>query len=421
LAMASGTRWIPASGAQPGRRRHRSPDVKGRGEQSMNGNEPEQRLRFHDVRIQNRRLGTAIEAALRSVIEDGRFELGREVYEFEAAFAAYCGTHHAVSVHSGTAALHLALRALGVGRNDEVITVANSDVSTATAIRLVGARPVFVDIEPTSYNMNPQALGPAITSKTRALIPVHLYGRPADMAPILEIADRHGLAVVEDAAIATGAVYRERKVGSLGHAGCFSFAPAKVLSAFGWGGMVTTNDVAIARRIRMLRAYGEDPDVYPPPSAGVRFEGLHPEVEGWNLRMDTLQAAVLLVKLPHLDAMIDERRAIAARYRGKLAGHPVVLPDDPPAMRHVYRNVTIRVANRDAVRRALYHAGIPTGTHYIPPAHLQPVFKDLGYPAGSLPVTERVADELITLPIYPGMGDGDVDMVVDTLADVLFR
>jgi dTDP-4-amino-4,6-dideoxygalactose transaminase len=387
----------------------------------MGSTPPRLRLRFHDVRIQNRRLSAEIDAALRAVIEDGRFELGREVYEFEAAFAAYCGTQYAVSVHSGTAALHLALRAAGVGRDDEVITAANSDVSTATAIRFAGARPVFVDIEPAGYNIDPNALEAAITPKTRAVVPVHLYGRPAEMTPILEIAERHRLPVVEDAAIAAGALYRGRKVGGLGHAGCFSFAPAKVLSAFGWGGMVTTNDAGIARRIRMLRAYGEDPDLYPPPSAGVRFEGLHPEVEGWNLRMDTLQAAVLLVKLPHLDEMIDERRAIAARYRGGLAGHPVVLPDDPPMMRHVYRNVTIRVQGRDAVRRALYEAGIPTGTHYIPPSHLLPIFRDLGYQAGSLPATERVADELLTLPIYPGMRDGDVDLVIDALAGVLSR
>jgi dTDP-4-amino-4,6-dideoxygalactose transaminase len=250
---------------------------------------------------------------------------------------------------------------------------------------------------------------------------VHLDGRPAEMTPILQIAERHRLLVVEDAAIATGAVYHGRKVGGLGHAGCFSFAPAKVLSAFGWGGMITTNDAGLARRVRMLRAYGEDPDRYPPPSAGVRFEGLHPEVEGWNLRMDTLQAAVLLVKLPHLDEMIAERRAVAARYRSGLSPHPVVVPDDPPGMRHVYRNYTVRVQNRDAVRRALYDAGIPTGTHYVPPLHLQPIFRDLGYRAGSLPVTERLADELMTLPIYPGMVNEDVDMVVGALADVLSR
>ena len=372
-------------------------------------------MRFNDVRPQNARLEAEIAAAIRAVIADGRFELGKEVDEFEQAFATYIGVRYAVGVHSGTAALHLALRALGVGQGDEVITVANSDPSTVAAIRFAGARPVLVDIEPHSFNIDPAALTAAMTPRTRAVMPVHMYGRPAEMTPILEVARRHRLLVIEDAALAAGAIYRDRKAGAWGDAACFSFAPGKVLGAFGWGGMVMTGDDEVARRLRMLRAYGENPEKYPPPSAGFRFATLHPEVQGWNVRLDTLQAAVLLVKLPHLDSMIEERQAVAARYRAGLRGTPVIVTDDPPYLRNAYRNFVIRVKNRNAVRRSLYDAGIPTGTHYIPPAHLQPAFQDLGYPKGSLPATERAAEELLTLPIYPGMPVDDVDLVLQHL------
>src|SRR5215831_11013138 len=216
----------------------------------MDGVVRPERIRFHDVRPQYWRQKAEIDAALQAVIEDGRYELGQEVYAFEERFAAYCGTRHAVSVHSGTAALHLALRAMGIGDGDEVITVANSDMSTVAAVRFAGAWPVLVDIEPDSFNMNPEAVAVALTPRTRALLPVHMYGRPAEMSLIMDIAHRHGLKVIEDAAIATGATYRGTKVGGFGDAGCFSFAPGKVLGAFGWGGMITTNDRELARRAR---------------------------------------------------------------------------------------------------------------------------------------------------------------------------
>ena len=379
------------------------------------------RVPFNDVRVQNQRLRAELDAAIQAVIDDGRFELGREVYEFEAAFAAYCGVRDAVSVHSGTAALHVVLLAMGIGAGDEVITVANTDMSTVAAIRFTGARPVLVDIDASSLNMDPEALAAAISPRTKAIMPVHMYGRPAEMAPILHVARDHRLLVVEDAALATGATYRGARTGTLGDAAGFSFAPGKVLGAFGWGGMITTGDSEVARRARMFRAYGEDPEQYPPPAAGFRFAGLHPDVVGWNVRIDAIQAAVLLVKLRHLEPSIEERRAIAERYRRGLAGLPVVVPDDPPHMRCVYRNVVIRIQHRDAVRRALYDAGIPTGTHYIPPVHLQPAYHDLGYVKGSLPETERAADELLTLPIYPGMPDGDVDVVVGEIARLVSR
>jgi len=379
------------------------------------------RVAFNDVRVLNQRMRGEIDEAIRAVIDDGRFELGREVYEFEAAFAAYCGAPHAVSVHSGTAALHVALRAMGIGAGDEVITVSNTDMSTVAAIRFTGARPVLVDIEASSLNMDPHALAAAVSPRARAVIPVHMYGRPAEMTPIKEIARAHRLLVLEDAALSTGARYHDAGTGALGDAGAFSFAPGKVLGAFGWGGMITTGDAEIARRARMFRAYGEDPNQYPPPAAGFRFATLHPDVVGWNVRMDTIQAAVLLVKLRHLEPAIEERRAIAARYRHGFAGLPVTMPDDPPYMRCVYRNVVVRLQHRDAVRRALYDAGIPTGTHYIPPVHLQPAYQDLGYAKGSLPETERAADELLTLPIYPGMPDGDVDVVIAEIARLVSR
>ncbi|MGQ0551488.1 MAG: DegT/DnrJ/EryC1/StrS family aminotransferase [Armatimonadota bacterium] len=380
----------------------------------MTAHLPRQTMRFNDVRPHNTRLAAEIDAAIQAVVADGRFELGKEVDEFERAFAGYIGVRHAVGVHSGTAALHLALRALGVGP-DEVITVANSDPSTVAAIRFAGARPVLVDIEPHSFNMDPAALAAAVTPRTRAVLPVHMYGRPAEMTPILEVARRHHLLVVEDAALAAGAIYRDRQAGAWGDAACFSFAPGKVLGAFGWGGMITTGDGEVARRIKMLRAYGEDPATHPPPSAGFRFATLHPEVQGWNVRLDTLQAAVLLVKLPHLDSMVEERQAIAERYREGLRGTHAAIADDPPYLRNAYRNFVIRVKHRDTVRRLLFEAGIPTGTHYIPPTHLQPAFQDLGYPKGSLPETERAADELLTLPIYPGMPIDDVDLVIEQL------
>ncbi len=373
------------------------------------------RVKFHDLAPQHDRLRPQIDAAIRAVIDGQRFELGQEVYELEKAFAAYIGTRHALTVHSGTAALHLSLRALGIGAGDEVITVANSDMSTIAAVTFSGAQPVLVDVEAQSLNMNPRAFERAITPRTKAVLPVHMYGRPAEMDPIFEVARRHKLLVVEDACIAAGATYRGRRLGAFGDAGCFSFAPGKILGAFGWGGMITTDRDETAARVRMLRAYGEDPAKVPPPSAGFRFAGLSPEVLGWNQRMDTMQAAVLLVKLPHVDAMIEERRAIADRYRAGLAGSAVTMSPEPEHMRGVYRNVLVRVKHRDALRRRLYDAGIPTGAHYNPPCHLMPAFAHLGYEQGALPETERAAAELLTLPIYPGMPTADVDLVVEHL------
>jgi dTDP-4-amino-4,6-dideoxygalactose transaminase len=376
---------------------------------------PPLRVKFNDLGPQHDRLRSELDAAIRAVIDGQRFELGAEVYEFERRFAAYIGVAHAVSVHSGTSALHLSLRALGIGPGDEVITVANSDMSTLAAVLFAGATPVLVDVEAGSLNIDPGLVEAAVTARTRAVLPVHMYGRPAEMAPIMDIARRRGLRVIEDACIACGATYGGAKAGSIGDAGCFSFAPGKVLGAFGWGGMITTNDGETARRARMLRAYGEDPAKLPPPSAGIRFQGLSPDVLGWNQRLDTIQAAVLLVKLPHVDAMVAERREIAHRYRVGLAGSGVAMSGEPAHIRGAYRNVVVRVRNRDAVRRALYDAGVATGTHYTPPCHLMPAFAHLGYQRGALPQTEQAADELLTLPVYPGMPAGDVDVVVEEL------
>jgi dTDP-4-amino-4,6-dideoxygalactose transaminase len=370
------------------------------------------RVKFHDLAPQHDRLRPELDAAIRAVIDGQRFELGREVYAFEEAFAAYIGSRHALSVHSGTSALHLALRALQVRAGDEVITVANSDMSTIAAVIFSGATPVLVDVERHSLNMDPKAFERAITPRTKAVLPVHMYGRPAELDPIVGLARRRGLLVVEDACIAAGATYNGKKVGAFGNAGCFSFAPGKILGAFGWGGMITTDSDEVATRVKMLRAYGEDPARFPPPSAGLRFQPLNPEVLGWNQRMDTMQAAVLLVKLPHVDAMIEQRRAIADRYRDGFEGSAVTMESEPDHMRGAYRNVVVRVQNRDAVRRALYEAGIPTGTHYNPPTHLMPAFAHLGYRRGALPETEQAGAELLTLPVYPGMPADDVDLVV---------
>jgi len=345
-----------------------------------------------------------IEPVVRDVLAGGWYILGPKVTEFEEAFAAYCGAEHAIGASSGTTALHLALLAAGVEPGDEVITVPNTFIATTEAISHCGARPVFVDVEPGTMNMDPARLADAVTDRTKALCPVHLHGHVCDMDPILEIARARGLTVVEDAAQAHGGAYKGRRAGSLGDAAAFSFHPAKVLHAAGDAGIATTNDEAIASRIRMLANHG-------------RTEKYLHEFEGFNYRIAALQAAVLTVKLKHLDGWIERRREIAARYAAILADAPVEAPVEADYARHVYQVYVIRLNNRDAVREALTEADIASGIHYPIPLHLQPAYARLGYKRGDFPVAEACADRMLTIPLYPEMTDDEADLVATTVAE----
>jgi dTDP-4-amino-4,6-dideoxygalactose transaminase len=357
-----------------------------------------------DLKAQYARLKPEIDAAIARVLESSAFILGREVDEFEQAFAAYCGAQHAIGVASGTAALHLALLACGVERGHEVITTPHTFIATAEAIAQAGARPVFVDIDPTTYNLDPSLVEAAISPRTRAVVPVHLYGRPADMDGLLAVARRRGLRVIEDAAQAHGARYKGRRVGTLGDAGCFSFYPGKNLGAYGDGGMVTTDDPEIAHRIRMLRDHG-------------RTDKYTHQVWGYGERLDALQAAVLGVKLRHLDAWNDARRRAATHYRILLEGCPVVLPADPSDGESVYHLFVIRARDRDRVLGELKAGGIGAGIHYPTPLHLQPACAHLGYRAGTFPHAEAAANEVVSLPLYPEMSPGQHERVAAIVRD----
>jgi dTDP-4-amino-4,6-dideoxygalactose transaminase len=310
-------------------------------------------------------------------------------------------------VGNGTDALWFALLALGIGPGDEVITAPNTFIATAEAISFCGATPVFADVDPRTYTMDPARLEAAITPKTKAVIPVHLFGQPADMDPILETACRHGLWVVEDACQAHGALYKGRKAGSMGAAGCFSFYPGKNLGAFGEGGAVVTNDEALADRVRRLRDHGQAKKYY------------HSAI-GWNGRLDGIQAAVLQVKLKYLDAGNDARRAHADRYRERLAGvGQVVLPVEADAARHVYHIFAVQVDDRDRVLQAMGDRGIGCGIHYPVPVHLQEAYAHLGLAAGSFPVAERAASRFLSLPMFPELTAGQVDDVAAALTEIV--
>jgi dTDP-4-amino-4,6-dideoxygalactose transaminase len=355
-----------------------------------------------DLQAQYRALKPEIDAAVLQVFEQAQFILGPAVSSFEKDFAAYCRTREAVGVSSGTSALHLALLAAGVGPGDEVITVPYTFVATVAAIEYAGARPVLVDIEPDYWTMDPAKLEAAITPRTKAIMPVHLYGQPADMDPILEIAGRRGIPVIEDAAQAHGSEYRGRRCGSLGQLGCFSFYPGKNLGAYGEGGAIVTDDPALATRIRLLRSWGEE----------VRYEH---KFKAFNYRMDGVQGAVLGVKLRHLETWTEARRANAAEYARQLAGTSAVLPVQRAGCRHVYHVYVVRLAQRDAWRAALGEAGVQTGVHYPIPVHLQPAYQDLGYRAGDFPVAERVAGEVLSLPMFPELTVAQIATVADLL------
>lgn len=377
------------------------------------------RVPMTDLRREYAILKAEINEAIQRVIASGRFVLGEEVAAFEEAFADYCGTRYAVGVGSGTAAIQLALLACGIGPGDEVITVANTDIPTTMAISHCGAEIVWVDVDPRSFNIDPAAIETKITSRTKAILPVHLFGHPADMAPIVELARAHDLLVIEDGALAVGAEYRGSKVGGIGDVGCFSLAPGKILGAYGDAGIVTTDDRQIADRVRVLRNYGHDLSM---DASGNSPLGTHVwklAVEGMNERLDALQAAILRAKLPTLEARIDARRRVAARYTAALGTRDLVPPAEAPDTRHVYRAYTVLVDDRDRVRAHLTRAGIATQVYYAPPLHLQPAYAHLGLGPGSFPVTEAIGERMLCLPIFPEMTDEEVDLVVATLGEVV--
>ena len=357
---------------------------------------------YLDLRAQYQSIKPEIDAAIARVLESSHFVLGAEVADFEQEFANYCGVADCIALNSGTSALHLALLSAGVGPDDEVITVPFTFVASVAAILYTGARPVLVDVDPRSFTMNPAAIEAAVTRRTKAILPVHLYGQPADMDPILEMAQRHNLIVIEDAAQAHGATYKGRPAGSLGDIACFSFYPTKNLGACGEGGAVTTDNAEYARTIRMLRDWGQD-------------RKYHHVLRGFNYRMESMQGAILRVKLRHLDRWTRARRAAANKYNRLLADCGAVLPTEMPWGQHVYHIYTMRTENRDGLQTALHGEGIQTAVHYGLPVHLQPAYAELGYSNGAFPQSEKAAKEVLSLPLYPEITDTQIENVAQAV------
>ncbi len=374
------------------------------------------RVPMSDLRREYDALKAAIDGALRRVVESGNFVMGEEPEAFEDEFARFCGTRYAVGVGSGSAALQLGLLACGVEQGDEVITVPNTDIPTTMAITHCGASIVWVDVDPRTFTIDPERIEEKISPKTKAIVPVHLFGHPAAMDAVAAVARRHGLLVVEDAALALGAEYHGRKVGALGDVGCFSLAPTKILGAYGDAGIVTTDSRVIADRVKVLRNYGHDLSMEDHRG----LIGIHTWkliAEGFNERLDALQAAVLRAKLPTLPDRIARRRAIAQRYGRGLARLDLATPFEAPGARHVYRGYPLLVRERARTREHLTAKGIASQAYYVPPLHLQPVYARLGFRAGDFPVAEDVASRLLSIPLYPEMTDGQVDEVVAALEE----
>lgn len=359
---------------------------------------------FVDLGAEHAGYRADLDAAVASVVDTSSFVLGEAVERFEESFAAFCGAKYAVGVDSGFSALELILRAHGIGAGDEVITTANTFVATAAAIDSAGARPVLVDVDPLTHNIDVDAVAAAITTRTRAIIPVHLYGRIAPMEPLMELAARHGLAVFEDACQAHGAIQGGCRAGSIGAAGAFSFYPSKNLGAFGDGGMITTDDGDVAARLRMLR------------NVGSSQKYIH-EMRGFNRRLDTLHAAVLSVKLAHLAGANDRRIKAAATYAAHLADGPVSLPAPAARGEHVYHLYVIETDSRDELAAHLATAGIATGIHYPVPIHLQPGYSWLGYQLGEFPHSENLATRILSLPMFPTIDTGQITHVARSVSE----
>jgi dTDP-4-amino-4,6-dideoxygalactose transaminase len=359
---------------------------------------------FLDLRRQTAAVRSELDAAVARVLDEGPFVFGPWLREFETQFAEYCGAAHAVGVASGTDAITIALQSLGIAPGDEVITVANTCVPTVAGIEAAGAIPVLVDVDPTTYTLDPAAADAAVTERTRAVVPVHLYGQCADMDAVLELAERRGLKVLEDAAQAHGAMYRGRRAGTLGHASAFSFYPTKNLGAFGDAGAVVTDDDDVAEQAHLLRNYGERE----------RYDSVR---RGRNSRLDAVQASVLLEKLRHLDAWNERRREIAETYRERLSEAGVVLPVEADGRRHVYHLFVVRVAERDAFRARLSQAGVSTLVHYPRPVHLHPAYSQLRGTERRLAESERASGEVVSLPLFPELTDHEIEAVIRAVQD----
>lgn len=357
---------------------------------------------YLDLKAQYQSIKPEIDAAISRVLDSCQFVLGSEVAAFEQDFAAYSGTTECIALNSGTSALHLALLAANIGPGDEVITVPFTFVASVAAVLYAGAKPVLVDIDPSSFTIDPAAIEAAITSRTKAIMPVHLYGQAANLDPIVEIARRHGLVVIEDAAQAHGAKYKGRPVGSIGDMACFSFYPGKNLGAYGEGGAVTTSNPEYARAIRMLRDWGQ----------GRKY---HHVLRGYNYRMEGFQGAILRVKLKHLDKWTEARRAIVRQYSDLLVDCDIETPKEMAWGRHVYHVYTLRADDRDGLQAALTAEGIQTGIHYPVPVHLQPAYADLGYGPGAFPHAEKAAKQVLSLPLYPELPSQAVAQVAEAV------
>lgn len=365
-----------------------------------------------DLQAQNAPLRSDILAAITRVADSQRFIMGPEIDALERELSAMLGIRHAIAVSSGTDAVLLALMATAIKPGDEVITSTYSFFATAGCVSRVGARPVLVDIDPATFNLDPEQVARAITPRTRAIIPVHLFGQSAELDPIMQVAQRAGIPVIEDAAQAIGATYKSRPVGGIGALGCFSFFPSKNLGAFGDAGLVTTNDDALAKRVRLLRTHGMEPKYY------------H-HLIGGNFRMDAMQAAILRVKAPHLASWTAARRANAARYRELFAksgaADRIELPHETPERVHIYNQFVIRTPERDALKRHLDEQGIGNEIYYPVPFHLQPCFAYLGYHRGQFPHAERAAAESLAIPIYSELTDAQQETVVSAIASFVDR
>jgi dTDP-4-amino-4,6-dideoxygalactose transaminase len=366
----------------------------------------QRRVPFVDLAAQYASIADEVRAAIDGVLEQTDFILGRDVRAFEEEFAAYCGAARAVGVDSGTSAIELALRACGIGPGDEVLIPANTFIATALAVSYTGARPVLVDVAPDSCTLGPGQIRRAISTRTKAIVPVHLYGHPADMDPILDLAHDFGLLVVEDACQAHGACYKGRRVGALGDAAAFSFYPGKNLGAYGDGGMVVTNDPRIADAVELLRNYGQ------------KEKYVHLS-QGFNRRLDSVQAAILRVKLRYLDAWNAARAAHARTYRELLAGIAVVQPTEAEWASAVWHLFVIRTPRRDELRQHLCKQGIDTGIHYPVPIHLQPAYRDLGHQRGAFPMTECLSQQILSLPMYAELTNEDIEQVVTAVGAFL--
>jgi len=362
-------------------------------------------INFVDLKRQYNPIKDEIDKAINEVISETDFILGRAVSIFEEKFSKFCGTKYCLGVSSGTDALHLALKVCDIKEGDEVITTPNSYIATAFSISWCGAKPVFIDMDPDSYNIDVSKIEDKITKKTKAILPVHLYGQSADMDPILELAEKHNLKIIEDACQAHGTEYKQKKVGSFGNIGCFSFYPGKNLGAYGDGGAITTNDPEINEKIRLLRDYGQK----------IKYYHI---LKGFNNRLDSIQAAVLNVKLKYLEKWNESRRKNARIYNKKLEGS-VITPKEMEYGRHIYHIYAIKVENREKLMNHLNSKGILTNIHYPIPIHLQKAYTEFGYKEGSFPLTERYSKETLSLPMFPELTEKEISYITEVIKEFL--